>query len=294
MTNKSSHNQVILPASSRWGVFLVSTVIMFIIAMMAIGVIGQYVTSLHVRMLISSLIQGTLVFILPVLATWRLTSHTPWHDCGMSTAPSFRGATVALLLYLTAYPAITQTIWWNQNMHLPEYMAGIEAGMRQLEESAAESSNAILASTSVVSLIVNILVIGFFTGVAEEMFFRAGLQRMLCMSGVPAWGAILIASFIFSAVHLQFFGFVPRLLLGAMFGYVYLRTGSIWTAAGLHGINNSIVVVFAWLSKRGILAADPDKFLVQETGFPLIFTISLILSIMVIMYWNHSQQSKKR
>ena len=89
--------------------------------------------------------------------------------------------------------------------------------------------------------------------------------------------SVWIAAFVFSAMHFQFFGFIPRLLLGAFFGYLYIWSGSIWTSVFAHALNNSMVVITAWLVAKGKTDIDFEQFGITESGIPWCAIISGIL-----------------
>lgn len=119
------------------------------------------------------------------------------------------------------------------------------------------------------------------------MFFRAGLQKALTSSGLNHHLAIWTAAFIFSAVHFQFFGFVPRLLLGALFGYLYCYTGSIWIAATAHALNNSLVVLSAWLTARGVVDVRFDEIGTGgEYGWLFALASAVLTTGFIIYLWN--------
>lgn len=276
--------QVILPKSSRWGVFILSFVVMFIFTGIVSGLFSSIGLTERIRVLSVSVIQGLLAFVFPTLLTWILTSSEPAVSIGLREQVSGRLWLWIISLYIIAYPALCQTVFWNEHMSLPDSMAGLEATWRKWEEAGAKTTNEILSVSSIGAMIVNVLIVGLFTGFAEEMFFRAGFQKLMIQSGLHPGIAIWLAALIFSAVHMQFFGFVPRLLLGAMFGYVYYRTDSIWASALLHGINNSIVVVTTWLAALGIISENVDDIFINASGFPWIFVASSAITIIFLIY----------
>lgn len=276
--------QIILPKSSRWGVFILSFVVMFIFTGIISGLFSSIGLSERIRVLSVSVIQGLLAFVFPTLLTWILTSSEPALSIGLREQVSGRLWLWIISLYIIAYPALCQTVFWNEHMSLPDSMGGLEATWRKWEEAGAKTTDEILSVSSIGAMIVNVLIVGLFTGFAEEMFFRAGFQKLMIQSGMHPGIAIWIAALIFSAVHMQFFGFVPRLLLGAMFGYVYYRTGSIWASALLHGINNSIVVVSTWLAALGIISENVDDIFINASGFPWIFVASSAITIIFLIY----------
>lgn len=191
-----------------------------------------------------------------------------------------------VITFLFALPMLNQIIYWNANMHLPQSLSGIENVLRNWENSSAEYTAVLLSTTSVGGLIVNILVIGVLTGFCEEIFFRGALQRTLTTRGVSGHLAVWISAFIFSAVHFQFFGFVPRLLLGAFFGYLMLSTKSLWTSAFAHALNNSLVVITAWLINRGVTSSEFETLGITENGFPWFALMSMIAVTAFIYFFG--------
>ena len=276
----------ILDASSRWGVFALSFVVMFLLMGIMQTIVNSIGLDRRCYILTFSLVQGLFVFIFPTILTWMMTSLRPWHMMGMDRSLSLKSLGWMLALYVIAYPAMAQIIYYNADISFPDSMKGLEQTLRDWENAGADATAAIMSTTTVGGLIVNVLIVGLFTGLAEEMFFRAGIQRMMMTSRISPTVAIWSAAAIFSFVHFQFFGFVPRLLLGAMFGYVYWRTRSIWAPALLHGINNSIVVVTEWLNRRNGTSFDFEQFITNTSGIPWWFIFSTLLTILFIIYSN--------
>lgn len=276
----------ILDASSRWGVFALSFVVMFLLMGIMQTIVNSIGLDRRCYILTFSLVQGLFVFIFPTILTWMMTSLRPWHMMGMDRSLSLKSLGWTLALYVIAYPAMAQIIYYNADISFPDSMKGLEQTLRDWENAGADATAAIMSTTTVGGLIVNVLIVGLFTGLAEEMFFRAGIQRMMMTSRISPTVAIWSAAAIFSFVHFQFFGFVPRLLLGAMFGYVYWRTRSIWAPALLHGINNSIVVVTEWLNRRNGTSFDFEQYITNTSGIPWWFILSTLLTILFIIYSN--------
>ena len=276
----------ILDASSRWGVFALSFVVMFLLMGIMQTIVNSIGLDRRCYILTFSLVQGLFVFIFPTILTWMMTSLRPWHMMGMDRSLSLKSLGWMLALYVIAYPAMAQIIYYNADISFPDSMKGLEQTLRDWENAGADATAAIMSTTTVGGLIVNVLIVGLFTGLAEEMFFRAGIQRMMMTSRISPTVAIWSAAAIFSFVHFQFFGFVPRLLLGAMFGYVYWRTRSIWAPALLHGINNSIVVVTEWINRRNGTSFDFEQYITNTSGIPWWFIFSTLLTILFIIYSN--------
>jgi abortive infection protein len=258
--------------------------LLFFVGLCLAAFLGQVAASMfpdgsRPALLVQSAIQAIVAFLLPTWLTARLTSPDPWRFTEMSTPPAWRAIAGVFILFAISLPAMNQIIWWNSQMHLPASMSGMEATLRQWEEAGAGVSARILDCSSVGGMLVGVLVVGLLTGLGEESFFRGGLQRSLAAAGISRHVAIWSSAVIFSAVHFQFFGFFPRMLLGAMFGYLLYWTSSLWVSAAAHALNNSIVVVSWWLASRGMTTMkDPAAIGVAYDGFPVVAAASAVLT----------------
>lgn len=234
-------------------------------------------------LLCTSALQVILAFILPAWITARILGPHPLQRLGTIRGITWACAAGVVLVYITSVPAMDQVIHWNANLHLPEGWSSIEKTFREMEELNGSVGEKMMSTQSVGGLLSGVLVIGVLTGIAEELFFRGGMQRLLTGCRVNHHIAIWVTAFVFSAMHFQFFGFVPRLLMGAWFGYLVWWTKSVWASSFAHALNNSLVVLFTWLSMRGVVE-DPDKWGVALSGFPWVAVASAIVTGLVIAY----------
>lgn len=233
--------------------------------------------------------QNLLAFILPALLTWKMCFKTnPLQSIEAEKLPSLKMIGVTLLIYFVAMPALNQIVYWNQEMRLPEFFSDFERWCREMEDQAETLTEGLLSSTSIFPTIVNILLIGVLTGIGEEFFFRGAFQKMLIWCKVNPHVAIWTAAVVFSALHFQFFGFIPRLLLGGFFGYLYWWSGNIWVNSFAHALNNSLVIISTWCINKGYLSDEVDMFGVSESGFPMFAIVSAILTA-VIIYLLHTK-----
>ena len=142
---------------------------------------------------------------------------------------------------------------WNKGMVLPLSISAVEQWIRQNEDMAAEQTKLLLDQKSLGAFCYMFFVVAIMAGVSEEMFFRGAWQHFIFSPKMRNGVAIWVTAFIFSFVHLQFFGFVPRFLLGAWLGYLLVWSRSLWLPILAHALNNGMVVAAAYLSKRGLL-----------------------------------------
>ncbi len=170
----------------------------------------------------------------------------------------------------------------------PDFLAPFEEWCRNMEQLAEEQTKGLLSSTELFPTVMNILIIGVLTGIGEEFFFRGALQKMLIGCRINHHVAIWISAIVFSALHFQFFGFVPRVLLGAFFGYLYWWSGNIWVNSFAHALNNSLVIISTWCINKGLISEEFDMYGVSDGSFPYIAIISAI-AVAAIIYFLHSR-----
>lgn len=227
-------------------------------------------------LLTMSVIQSILVFILPAYIAARLFEKDWRSYLSLERMPSGKAIAGVVILFIVALPFLNQMIFYNENVIFPDSM---EKAFRAMEDQATRVTDIMLSDTSVMGLITGILVVGVVTGIAEELFFRGALQTVfLGMMRRPAT-AIVISAFVFSLLHMQFYGFAPRFLMGMLFGYICWKSCSVMTSAVAHMLNNSLVVLTVWLTERGMIPADIDTLGVIENGFPWIALLSCLATI---------------
>ena len=200
------------------------------------------------HMLISSVLQCVLAFCLPAFILSRFSSNSPLNWLDLTRAPKLRAIIGVLIVYIVSMPVMEWLIDWNANLHFPESMASVENLLRDWEDSSEAATKILLDAHGWVAVTVGVLVIGVLTGFSEELFFRGGLQGIFSRSSMGRGAAVWMAAIIFSTMHFQFFGFVPRLLMGVFFGYLLVWTGSLWVPMFAHILNNSAVVIASALS----------------------------------------------
>lgn len=240
-----------LRISAGKGLFLLVCwwVLLTVAGSLIMGFIGSESTA-SLRWMI--VVQDLAVFILPVVLTVIIASATPWRYICIDTTPSVKMTALTTVSAIVSIPAMNRLVAWNESIHLPASWSGLESVLRDSENAAQAMVQQIMGGSTVWDLIAAILIVGVLTGIAEELFFRGALQRLLQSKFGNKHLAIWSAAFIFSAVHLQFFGFFPRLLMGAYFGYLVVWSGSLRLSIFAHALNNSLVVLNFWLLNRNL------------------------------------------
>lgn len=184
---------------------------------------------------IGAVAQTLLAFIMPAVAAAMLSTRLPARLLRIDRAPRLDSLLLSLVVTVVAIPAINAVNELFAGLPWPDQVLAAEV--------AAEAAVELLTGPhTAANLAVSIMIIGVLTGLGEELFFRGALQRLLQSRPMPPHAAIWIAAALFSLIHAQPVGFVPRMILGAMFGYMATWTASTWTAVAAHALNNSLAV----------------------------------------------------
>lgn len=293
-TNTASRDEALAGSMNvsfgqRIFVFLAATVLMMTIA----GVISLFLGAdgaSPARIRIAIVIQDLLMFVLPPLIAAMIACRRP-ADLLLLHKPGNVLTYILVVAALAAMiPAMNRIVALNEQMQLPQWLSGLEQWMERSEEAARQSTELMLGGTTVGSLVVNILIMGVMAGFAEEIFFRGGLQQLLITRPMNPHVAIWLTAFIFSAFHMQFYGFVPRMLLGAYFGYLAWWSGTIWLPVAAHVLNNTTIVVSKWLLANGYISLNIDTVGASghSTDTLLTVTASVVVTALILIFIRKS------
>ena len=121
----------------------------------------------------------------------------------------------------------------------------------------------------------------FFIAIPEELFFRGALQRIIIHLTKQPFIGIVITGILFSALHFQFEGFLPRMLLGMILGFFYWYSGSIWTNIAAHFVNNAVQV---------LAVSYMPKFVNKNPETPLLAAMASAVAVWAIL-WFYQRES---
>lgn len=224
-------------------------------------------------------------FIVPALLFIRREQDLGWEKSGFFRLRMNTGLLLlATIITFSIIPFIDWTLYLNKSMVLPEFLKELELWMRQKEEEAAYLTNQFLKMSTVNGLLFNLLLIGFIPAIGEELFFRGCLQPVFSRWAGNKHAGIWIAAIIFSAIHLQFYGFLPRMLLGAMFGYFFFWSKSLWVPILAHFVNNAAQVIIAYvyqLQGKSLVSMEEND---NYSSYIIILSLVLTLFLMRVFY----------
>ncbi len=233
---------------------------------------------------------------LPILIAPMIFSYTIIRqpDDYLKTSFQFPWTLIAIVFVcmLASFPVIELLSNFNQKMVLPRFLDGVQKWMRNSEDEAQKVSDIMLQMKTLKSMIFDLLVIGLLTAIVEELMFRGALQTILAKWTKNQHAAVWIAAIVFSAFHMEFFGFLPRLLLGVLLGYFTVWSGSVWPAVWAHFVNNGTDVVLTYLAQHKIINLDPNDQHTFNTAGYLIGIIFTLLFLLTYRYLSAKWQTE--
>lgn len=228
-----------------------------LVASLAVGVVlySQGLEALTTPAAMRWVQAGTSVatFIIPVFV-WRIFFPHFWAGGYSPKLLTARSLLLGLLLVAGAIPVALLLEYLNSLIPMPYWVDNLNAASQQVLV-------ALLAQPGAVALIANLLVIAILAALSEELFFRGTLQPLLHRA-FGGHAAVWTTAVIFALVHMEFTAIIPRVFLGAVLGYLYLYTRSIWIPVLGHSLNNALAVVLARFSTtEELLAPDTSEIL---------------------------------
>ncbi len=280
--------------------FLVVFIIGFIIAIPIFHINLSNLTSLlsdynnpdNIRFLkYLQTIQAIGLFIIPAFII-GFVFHTKPAEYLRFGPTSKRNLVLTIFIFLASIPLINSFSVLNQNMQLPEWLGGLESWMKRQELSAQQLTEAFLKMDSIGSLLFNIFMIGILPAIGEELIFRGILQRIFAEWTKNIHWGVAIAAILFSAMHMQFYGFLPRMILGILLGYLFYWSGSIWIPIIGHFVNNTVAVLLYYFYADDMSKEIENFGAAQESITFLIVGIALVAPLLYLFYKENMKQSR--
>jgi hypothetical protein len=277
-------------------------IVLFIISMIAGSLIsGIDISTLKDNLLADSddsninfirylvVMQDICFFIIPGICLLNLMNPLNRKFLDFFAVPKRNEALLVILLAFSLIPLITFTGQLNSGMHLPQWLSGIEKWMTAKEDEANDIIKIIIVSDSFRVLTMNLVITALLPAIGEEIIFRGVFQKIFQRLFRNDHVGIWVIAFIFSAIHLQFFGFLPRFIMGLAFGYLYYWSGNLWLPIIAHFTNNAIMTVGVYLSGWENSVSNPDFVLWKQA---LILPLPLFTGVMIMLYFRNESKAK--
>ncbi len=200
--------------------------------------------------------------------------------------PYYLLVNVVLVLSIVLLPLVAALSQWNEGIRLPEALSGLQRWMDTTAAQAQQVMNVLTSRHTYGSLAVNLLVLAALPALCEEFLFRGTVQVFLSDWLKRPHLAVWLTALLFSLAHLQFDGFIPRLLLGAYLGYLLLWSRSLWLPVLAHFLHNALTIIADFtLQGRGIFM-DEIRFTDIKGSAMLIVTCSVITVLSLLFMWK--------
>lgn len=224
------------------------------------------------------------LFFIPSILFAYLSDPKPLAYIGFKNPVPKNFFVIAAVIIIAAFPMVAWLSEINQHLHLPKSMEATEKILRDSEIQSNKLVKSFLDMKSPGDLVIMLFILAIIPAIAEEVFFRGVLQRLFILILKRPWLGIIFTSIIFSALHGQFLGFFPRLVLGVVLGALYWYSGSLWPGILAHFINNAVQVVMVYYN---------PKFVDKDPNFSVLLVAASIL-IVVALTWRMKKVSQTR
>jgi membrane protease YdiL (CAAX protease family) len=229
------------------------------------------------------------LFVFPPLLFAMMANRNAFDYLTLNRRPKAFSFLLSILVLFAATPFINWTVEMNGMMHLPAFLSDVEKWMRSSEDLTAKVTQAYLNVNTTQGLVLNIFMIGVLPAIGEEFVFRGVLIRLFKEWLKNCHVAVILSAIIFSAIHFQFYGFLPRFLLAVLFGYLFIWTKSLWVPIVAHFINNTTTVIIAYCTNKGKAPSPMDTFGTAEGEWVWILISLIFVLLMLTLIYKREQ-----
>ncbi len=224
------------------------------------------------------------IFILPALFYTFFVSVRGEYYLNLNKIPTLLSIVLGSIIIFALLPFNGYLDELNRNMSLPDFLSGAERWMKDKENQARVLTEAFLDADTITGLMVNIIIVAVLPAIGEELIFRGILIKLFDQMIKNIHVAVLISSVIFSAIHLQFYGFLPRLMLGMLLGYMFVFTRNLWVPIIVHFVNNAASAIVYYLHNQKVTDVPMEDFGASSNIVYVIGSLLITLWLMTIIY----------
>jgi len=233
------------------------------------------------------------LFILPAFVAAYLFSENALGYLRVERTVSLTWFGLATALMLSAIPCINFMGALNEMIVFPQSLAGLEQRLRDFEEAARQTTHFFLETDNVGGMLFNMFMIALLPSIGEELIFRGLLQKIFVRWTGSIHAGIIIAGFLFSLMHFQFYGLFPRWVLGVMFGYLFVWSGTVWLPIFAHFINNAVAVFITFLIHKEVVADKIEVIGANQGDIPATIATTAICAIALWFMYSRYRNSRQ-
>ena len=171
-------------------------------------------------------------------------------------------------------------IEWNKNIEFPPFLSSLEEYAKNRELELEELTLFLVSFENFNQYFLGIIAVAIIPAFCEEYLFRGVIQKKLELIFKNIHVAIFLSSFVFSFFHFQFYGLIPRMFLGILFGYFYYFSNNLSYPIIAHFINNFFALSLFYFSYSGLIDLSVED--VNNYQFPLFLSL---LSLAISLYF---------
>lgn len=232
--------------------------------------------------------QEIFIFIIPAMIIMYLMKPLNQSMFADLKMPAINEVAIVILFAFCIFPLNSFTGQLNSGMDLPDWLGGLEKWMSDKENSIDRMFELIITGKTFGAMLFNLLMIAVLPAIGEEFIFRGVFQKILYNLIKNNHLAVWMTAFIFSAIHMQFYGFIPRLILGLAFGYLFLWSRTLWLPVIAHFVNNAVPTIGAWLSGPENYSNIVDvPMWKQLLGLP----VPIIICTLILIYFRNKSKT---
>lgn len=217
------------------------------------------------------LLYSVFCFLVPAWVFSYLTFSRPMRETGLRSRFYAGWALFGIVILIASLPAVGVLSDINHRIHF----GPMDQAFRAMEQRAREITKTMLVMPNAGSFLFNIFIIAVIPAIAEEFFFRGLLQRLLIRITKRAWLGIGIAAVVFSLLHGEMLGFLPRIALGIVLGAIYYFSKNLWYAIIAHFFNNAFQIVMVYLYQQNMITQD----IMQDNPTPFIYGVISVIAV---------------
>jgi len=235
-------------------------------------------------------VQDISFFVIPSIIILRLMNSESPKRFTEFKMPLLKEIVLVIILTFCIFSITSFTGQLNSAMHLPHWLSGVEHWMTDLEDKADTTIDLLIVSKTFGIMMLNLITIGLAPAIAEELIFRGVFQKIFYNLFKSGHAAVWISAFLFSAIHFQFFGFLPRFILGLVFGYLFFWSGTLWLPMISHFVNNAFPVILAYVQGMEKLNTPSDVPLWHQAIY---LPLPVVISFVILFYFRNKRKNTK-
>lgn len=252
--------------------------------------IMQSMTANEMRLIQAVSATGT--FVLPPILLQMVEHRRGIRYFGTVKNTHLYGVVLVFILLSVSNPFIAWLDEINHMLRLPDSLRYVQEWMYLKEAELARLTRLILQMDGPAALIYNLIVIALIAAIGEELMFRGALMNIFMRMLKNPHLAIWLTAVIFSAIHFQFLGFLPRMLLGAMFGYLFYWSGNLVYPVLAHFCNNAVAVVFAYYLQQQGRSLDELDAISKSPAYMTILSAIFMVFLLLVFKRRYQRTTK--